>query len=290
MKQLNKMKTFKIFLFVFILFAAGTTNAQVGIGIANPNASAQLDVSSTSKGLLPPRMTQAQRDAITNPVAGLMIWCKNCGPSGEIQVFNGITWTNMVGGGGAARFSVVIGTQEWMIRNLDVTTYRNGDPIPQVTNQTQWDTTHTGAWCYYNNDPANGPIYGKLYNWYAVKDPRGLAPAGWHIPSDGEVTILRNYLGGINVAGGTMKDTGTVYWNSPNIGANNTSGFTALPGGLRYYQFYGIGTTGQWWTSTPDSGPFPYRGGNYSVGNSTTIMGIGESDPNAALSIRCVRD
>jgi uncharacterized protein (TIGR02145 family) len=289
MKNLGKMKTIVFFLAAFLVEAA-TVDAQVGIGTATPVTSAQLDVSSTTKGLLPPRMTQAQRNAISNPVAGLMIWCNNCGASGEIQVFNGTTWTNMLGGAATAKFSVVIGTQDWMVRNLDVTTYRNGDSIPQVTNQAQWDATNTGAWCYYNNDPANGPKYGKLYNWYAVKDPRGLAPAGWHIPSDEEVTMLRNYLGGINVAGGPMKDTSVVYWNSPNIGANNASGFTALPGGLRYYQFYGIGTTGEWWTSTPDTGAFPYRGGSYAVVNGSTVMGIGESDPNAALSIRCIRD
>src|ERR1035437_9378616 len=75
-------------------------------------------------------------------------------------------------------------SQIWMLKNLEVTTYRNGDPIPQVTNRGAWDRLSTGAWCYYNNDPAMGAIYGKLYNWYAVNDPRGLAPAGWHIPSD----------------------------------------------------------------------------------------------------------
>jgi uncharacterized protein (TIGR02145 family) len=170
-----------------------------------------------------------------------------------------------------------------------VSTYRNGDLIPQITNQAEWDATRTGAWCYYNNDPTNGPIYGKLYNWYAVKDPRGLAPAGWHIPGDEELTILGNYLGGASVAGGKMKAP-NIYWISPNIGADNSSGFTALPGGLRYYQFYSMGTAAQWWTSTPDTGPFPYRGGNYSVSNSSTVLGVGESDPNAALSVRCIKD
>lgn len=93
MQQISKMKTIKIFLLAFLLFAAGTTNAQVGIGTPNPNASAQLDVNSTSKGFLPPRMTQAQRDAIASPVAGLTIWCKDCGILGELQVYNGATWT-----------------------------------------------------------------------------------------------------------------------------------------------------------------------------------------------------
>src|SRR5665647_2153473 len=129
--------------------------------------------------------------------------------------------------------SVTICTQVWMLKNLDVSTYRNGDLIPEVTDQTAWATLTTGAWCYNNNDPAVGVIYGKLYNWYAVNDPRGLAPTGWHVPSDAEWTTLSTCLGGDAVAGGAKKETGTTHWTSPNTGATNSSGFTALPGGLR---------------------------------------------------------
>ena len=88
------------------------------------------------------------------------------------------------------RKSIVIGNQVWTSQNLDVSTYRNGDTIPEVQNPNVWYYLTTGAWCFYNNDPANGPVYGKLYNWYAVNDPRGLAPVGYHIPSDAEWTIL----------------------------------------------------------------------------------------------------
>src|SRR5215831_16955339 len=120
--------------------------------------------------------------------------------------------------------SIKIGHQKWMAKNLDVTHYRNGDKIPQVKNKAAWKALTTGAWCWYNNDSANGAIYGKLYNWYAVNDPRGLAPTGWHIPSDAEWDTLATHLG--SNAGGKLKDTGTIeagtgLWYAPNKGATN---------------------------------------------------------------------
>jgi len=154
--------------------------------------------------------------------------------------------------------AITIGTQKWMPRNLNVTHYRNGDVIPQVKNANQWAALTTGAWCYNNNDPANGAIYGKLYNWYAVHDPRGLAPIGWHIPSDSEWTVLSLLLGGDDIAGGKLKDTGTFeagtgLWLAPNTGATNSSGFTGLPGGHRdptTGAFFHINMVGHWWSST----------------------------------------
>ena len=128
---------------------------------------------------------------------------------------------------------VKIGKQEWMAKNLDVDHFRNGDPIPQVQDSDQWKNLTTAAWCYYKNDPGNGTKYGKLYNWYAVNDPRGLAPEGWHVPTDEEWKILSNYLGGEKAAGGKMKEKGTAHWHGPNTGATNESGFSALPGGYR---------------------------------------------------------
>lgn len=147
--------------------------------------------------------------------------------------------------------TAAIGTQVWMTKNLDVSTYRNGDPIPEVTDSSQWANLTTGAWCYYNNDPANGAVYGKLYNGYAVNDPRGLAPTGWHVASDSEWTILSTFLGGESVAGGKMKETGTTHWHAPNTGADNSSGFTALPGGYRNpnQTFLFLGYYGYWWAS-----------------------------------------
>jgi len=154
-----------------------------------------------------------------------------------------------------ARDTIRIGTQVWRSINLNLSRYRNGDKIPQVKDAAAWAALTTGAWCYYNNDPATGAIYGKLYNWYAVHDPRGLAPAGWHVPSDAEWTILTNYLGGEAVAGGKMKETGTTHWIAPNTDATNSSGFTGLPGGFRFGNgtFGSIGYSGYWWSSTENN-------------------------------------
>ncbi len=153
--------------------------------------------------------------------------------------------------------------QYWATKNLDVVTYRNGDTIPQVTDPSQWAKLTTGAWCYYNNDPKLNSVYGKLYNWYAVNDPRGLAPTGWHIPSDFEWNKLIKCLDPnadtscINcdqktIAGNLMKATGIEYWNSPNSGSTNSSGFTSLPGGVRYENgtFSFLGYSANYWSST----------------------------------------
>jgi uncharacterized protein (TIGR02145 family) len=161
----------------------------------------------------------------------------------------------------ASLHNVTIGTQVWQSTNLDVATYRDGTPIPQVTDPTAWANLTTGAWCYYNNDPANGAIYGKLYNWYAVagihdNDPNTpnkiLAPEGWHIPTDAEWTTLTTFLGGESVAGGKMKATGTSLWQSPNTGATNSSGFTGLPGSCRVingeFNISGFGVLSYWWS------------------------------------------
>ena len=141
--------------------------------------------------------------------------------------------------------------QDWMVKNLDVSTYRNGDQIPEVTDPSAWAGLTTGAWCYYNNDPANGTVYGKLYNWYAVNDSRGLAPAGWHVPTDAEWTTLSDCLGGEAVAGGAMKETGTTHWLL-NTDATNSSGFTGLPGGLRFSDgaFIDVSFDGFLWSSS----------------------------------------
>lgn len=149
--------------------------------------------------------------------------------------------------------SVKIGNQVWMSQNLDVTTYRNGDTIPQVTDPVQWYRTSKGAWCYYNNDPENGKKYGKLYNLHALTDPRGLAPAGWHLPSYNDWRILENALGGRGDAGGKMKAISPLWMPfSPNNPASNSSGFTALPGGLRQFdgKFDKLRFEGYWWSNT----------------------------------------
>jgi len=148
--------------------------------------------------------------------------------------------------------NVTIGTQTWAGCNLDVTTFRNGDPIPEITDVTAWSLTTSPAWCYFNNLSSNGDKYGKLYNWYAVNDPRGLAPTGYHIPTDAEFATLSTFLGGDSVSGGAMKEDGACYWQAPNTDATNSSGFTGLPGGQRLTSggFNSINFFGLWWSSS----------------------------------------
>jgi uncharacterized protein (TIGR02145 family) len=186
--------------------------------------------------------------------------------------------------------SITIGTQKWMIVNLDVVTYRNGDVIPQVTDSTAWGQLTTGAWCYYNNDPANGLIYGKLYNWYAVNDSRGLVPQGWHISTNAEWITLSTFLGGDDIAGGKLKEVGTnKSWISPNTNATNESGFSALPGGNRSTEgkFGQVGNYGYWWTATQtNSAGAWFRSLVYVNGKLTGGNGINRH----GFSVRCVRD
>lgn len=184
---------------------------------------------------------------------------------------------------------VQIGTQIWMAENLKGTHYRNSDTIPNVTNNTQWSNLTTGAYCDYNNISSNSTIYGKLYNWYAVNDSRKIAPVGWHIPTDAEWTILEDYLVDWNVAGGKLKEACSILWCSPNIGASNESGFTALPGGERNNNgVYGsLSFFGNWWSTT------------YENSTNAWYMGLG-CDYNSmwqnyflkkyGYSVRCVRD
>lgn len=218
----------------------------VGIGTTLPDSSAQLELSSTTKGFLVPRMTAAQRSAIPQPAEGLLIF-QTDGAEGFYYYASGV-WTRLLSQ--APYPGVTICTQEWMEKNLDVTTYANGDAIPYVTDPLIWTGLTTGAWCYYNNDPSSNATYGKLYNWYAVNDPRGLAPTGWHMPSDAEWTELENCLGGSSVAGGKMKVTGTTTWLPPNADATNSSGFAALPGGVRLNIFVDLQSFCHLWSAT----------------------------------------
>jgi uncharacterized protein (TIGR02145 family) len=194
--------------------------------------------------------------------------------------------------------TITIGTQVWSTKNLDVATYSDGTPIPQVTDPTAWASLTTGAWCYYNNDSGTGTTYGKLYNWYAVAgihdtDPntpnKKLAPTGYHVPSDAEWSTLTTNLGGESVAGGKMKATGTTLWINPNQDATNSSGFTGLPGGNRYNNgtFSDIGYFGFWWSSSEFDATFAWdrdlfygSGGAFRFNYSKTF----------GFSVRCLRD
>ena len=279
------MKKLLCMLSLSLLFSIA--DAQVGIGTLNPAASAQLEVQSTSKGFLPPRMTLAQRDAMPAPVAGLQIWCTNCGNSGETQVYNGMQWTNIIGGVAASLPIAGIGIcgHIWMSKNLDVAFYRNGDPIPKMTDPAAWAALTTGAYCYYNNDSITyAASYGKLYNWYALNDIRGLAPAGWHVPNAGEFQSLT-----LCTTGGAIKQVGTISWASPNTGANNNTHFTALPGGSRNPQgtFFDIGFWGSFWGAAE----FNSTNGNFFyLSYNNSLLQPMNFPKNNGLSVRCIKD
>jgi len=156
---------------------------------------------------------------------------------------------------------VRIGNQEWITRNLDVDRFRNGDLIPHIESKEEWEEAGKNgqpALCYYDNDPENGIKYGKLYNWFAVNDPRGLAPEGWHVPTDEEWTSLVEYLGGEDIAGHKMtsvegwKDWEESYEKIKNVNGDNSSGFNALPCGCRVSdgRFSSIRSSAFFWSAT----------------------------------------
>ena len=384
------MKKTLILLAIFTAVAGMAQSVGINADGSAANASAMLDVKSNTKGFLPPRMTYAEKTAISTPAAGLIVYCTNCGATGEMQFYNGVAWINFSGAAGtnavpgaptspvatagnaqasvaftapssnggsvitgytvtsspgsftatganspltvtgltngtSYTFTVIatnavgnsvasaasaavaavaptptptvtIDTQVWAAINLDVTTYRDGTPIPEVTDPAAWSGLTTGAWCYYNNVSTNGTTYGKLYNWYAVAGIHDtdaatpnkiLAPTGWHVPTDAEWTTLTTTLGGTAVAGGAMK--ATTLWNSPNNFASNSSGFTGLPGGNRSNDgtFSTIGNYGYWWSSSESSPLYAwYRSLNYNGGSASRS----NFHKRFGFSVRCLRD
>lgn len=186
--------------------------------------------------------------------------------------------------------TVIIGTQEWMAENLKVTHYRNGDAIPNVTENSQWASHTTGAYCWYDNDISWKDDYGALYNWYTVLDNRNLCPAGWHAPTEAEWIILTNYLGGEEFAGGKMKSTQTApdahpRWELPNTGATNESSFSGLPGGYRDYsgQFGDLGWSGYFSGSYDAWLRVPYY-------YSSSVYRTNYGHEQNGYSLRCLRD
>ncbi len=187
--------------------------------------------------------------------------------------------------------TIKIGDQWWMMENLKVTHYRNGDPIPNVPDYPAWMGLTTGAYCEYNNDINNVAAYGRLYNWYTVGDSRNIAPAGWHVPSDAEWQTLVDYLGGEAVAGGKMKEAGTAHWNSPNTGATNESGFTALPGGYRFGDggdYSDMGYNVFFWSTTERDGYLLVW--TLDLNYSSSGAGRGGHTKPGGLTVRCVKD
>jgi uncharacterized protein (TIGR02145 family) len=402
----------KSFLISLLFLVAVTfTQAQVGVGTTSPHASARFQVdanlSTQARGFLPPRLTIAERNAITSPATGLIIFntttnalniyfsdawyqlssslvpgsiatlvtasptnngtlksgtaasgvssiVSYTGGNGENHSGQTVTSTGVPGltatlsaGGfalgngtltynitgtpssaGTASFAtasfalniggqtntltrnventieVMIGTQQWKTQNLNVEVYADGTVIPQVTDPSAWLNLTTGAWCWYNNDAANGAIYGKLYNWYAAAgiwntasltdatQRKNICPVGWHVPSDAEWTTLANSLGGLSVAGGKMKFIGSTLWANPNTGATNESGFTGLPGGLlavteNFREFFDVGIQGFLWSSNEENTEDAYY--SQLISNYESII-LGYQPKKWGSSVRCIKN
>jgi uncharacterized protein (TIGR02145 family) len=190
--------------------------------------------------------------------------------------------------------SVTIGTQVWMVENLKTSKYRNGDLIGTTTPATldiTAEATPKYQWAYDDNEN-NVATYGRLYTWFAVTDSRNVCPAGWHVPTDKEWTTLASFLGGANVAGGKLKETGTIHWLTPNEGATNETGFTALAGGVRVPEgsFFNIDFRGFWWSSTKCSEcPISNAWCRWMQHNLSDLVLVYERK-ELGFSVRCIKD
>lgn len=187
--------------------------------------------------------------------------------------------------------TIVIGSQTWMKENLKTTHFSNGDAIPTTSLATQNDSTIIFQWTY-NNDTTYLNTYGRLYSWYTAIDNRNLCPSGWHLPSDTEITILSNFVGGDNIAGNKLKESGTTHWLATTSDVDNASGFTALPAGFKGNSnvFVNINTSASFWTSTSfGSSAFP-RGNVYNLQSGDSLLHYGVAVSNCGMSVRCLKN
>lgn len=190
---------------------------------------------------------------------------------------------------------IKIGEISWIQRNLDVARFRNGDLIKNAASKKDWieaGKNEQPAWCYYENDPSQGKIYGKLYNWYAVNDSRGLCPKGWHVPSFLEWNNLTSILGDKNVSGGKLKSKGTTYWWSPNSGATNEFGFSAHPGGYRdnWGNSKFLTRIGGFWSSTAAESKEVKEATFFSLYCCSSEYSLSTVYADWGYSVRCVKD
>jgi uncharacterized protein (TIGR02145 family) len=212
----------------------------------------------------------------------LIIFTQSCSKdeeSSEIKDADGNVYT-----------SIKIGTQVWMVENLKTTKFNDGITIIRnVTDDAEWSNLTTPAYCWYSNNITNKTPYGAIYNGYAVKTGK-LCPTGWHVPSDTEWATLFDYAGGLVVAGGKLKETGTTHWNSPNTGATDEYGFKYLPGGLRdtYGSMYSLGVVGDYWGNDSQSGGYEYSTGIFYNENSVGTTYYGFKDEG--ISVRCLKN
>lgn len=286
---------------LFLFFGINSMYSQVLITNSNgvPDQTAMLEVKSTKKGLLPPRMTANQRDAIVNPTAGLIVYCTDCL---EMQMFNDTAWTNMIGlppKQPPIIPTITIGSQTWMANNLDV-----GTMIPGSTNMT--DNSILEKYCY-DDDPANCAIYGGLYQWnemmqyVTTEGTQGVCPAGFHLPSDDEWKTLEMHLGmsqeqadATNFRGtdqGSQLAGNEALWFDGNLDQNiafGMSGFTALPGGFRLSSdsFIDQSFYAYFWSSTESGGATWYRYLSSFFPGVTRF----DEDKSFGCSVRCVQD
>ncbi|HZV68594.1 MAG TPA: fibrobacter succinogenes major paralogous domain-containing protein [Saprospiraceae bacterium] len=255
-------------LFFIALFFLHFASAQ-NVGIGTPIPTAKLHVNGTLKVT---DGTQGAGKILTSDSSGLASW-KVYTPASDPYY---------------ARTSICC--NPWMSKNLNVSAYQNGDPIPKVPDGPAWTALTTGAYCYFNNDSTTyAAVYGKLYNWYAVNDPRGLAPEGWHVSTDFEWTNASNCLGGDDVSGGFLKEVDTGHWNFPNTGANDISSFTGRPAGYRDVNgiFGGMGHDGYFWSALESSAPNAwYRLLFYQNDN----LYRSELNKGFGFSVRCLKD
>ena len=205
-----------------------------------------------------------------------------------VVVFTGCKQGKLRDADGNKYKTVTIGEQVWMKENLRTTKYNDGTPIKMITDYDEWAGYTAPAYSWYNNDSTYKETFGALYNWYAV-DTKKLCPAGWHVPVDSDWVKLVFYLGNSEIAGDKLKAAGTYYWREPNSEADNSSGFTALPGGFRSYNgtFNYTGMAGYWWTSTEYSATNVYFYNlRYKFPNVYKFI----SEKNNGFSVRCIKD
>lgn len=196
---------------------------------------------------------------------------------------------------GNAYNTLTYGGKVWMLENLKTTHYRDGSLITNITSNTDWSNATSAAYSDYDNNPANSAEYGRLYNLFAVKDSRNIAPVGWHVASLAEWRDLANFLGGAGIAGGRMKEAGFTHWLSPNTDGSNSGGFTALGSGKRYSTFSGLKSQAIFWGS--NSSIYGINDANvsafilnYDSGSYFSQMGSIGTGATFGYSVRCVKD